>query len=51
MSAKCCLLLLGIQKQAKIFKHNVTENSSKQVNLSESIDGLDKARKLKIQMS
>lgn len=50
MSAKCCLLLADIQKQAKIFKHKVTENSSKQVNLPESTGVLDKARKLEIQM-
>lgn len=49
MAAKCFLLLADIQNQAKIFKHKVTENSSKQVNLSEHIGMLDK-RKLEIQM-
>lgn len=46
----CCLLLAAIPQQAKIFKHKETENSSKQINLSENVCKLDQARKLEMQM-
>ncbi|RMC11303.1 hypothetical protein DUI87_11422 [Hirundo rustica rustica] len=51
--ADACAVIRGqanIEKKSKIFKHKVTENSSRQVNLSESIGVLDKARKLEMQM-